>query len=265
MARPSLPAGTLGKVSVRERAPGRWTARAKARRLSGALVELVATRDSSAEAEHALRDEFAGIIALPSIKLSATSTVAEAVKVWTHEAAAAARAGELRAQTVERYRTDGAAIVEVCGAMPLNTLVPATIQSLIHQVASTVSDASGRRFRIRLMEVMTVAVAHQALPMNPVKETKRPRRPARTSSRSALTPDQWREWVESVEAWGPRPRVRSDTRMLVDLASLAIASGLRIGEVAAARPVDFGPGVSFASRHRHSRRVRQPSSPAGGD
>ncbi|SIT72390.1 tyrosine-type recombinase/integrase [Microbacterium sp. RU33B] len=241
MARPQLAPGTMGKVSLRERA-GRWQARANARTHGGALIPLTATGETERKARDAIERAFAAAVVMGAGALSPTSTVGDAIDAWLATQQARAAGGSLRRQSYETYAAKARGARDAVGAVPLHLARPRLIEPIIENlvVGRGVPYARGVQFVLR--RSFALAVQREAIEHNPLSESMSLSAPEQTLAH--LTPAQWQSMMASIETWGRRPAVRADWRRLVALCSVIVGSSLRIGEVGALRPCDLSLGGS---------------------
>lgn len=232
MARPSLKAGELGKISTRMRTSDTWNARANCRLLDGTLRSLSASAPSEDEAIDAIRRLAARLTSGIDVRLHSDSTIADAVTVWLEHAAT-----RVTPASFARYKSDANFVVKRIGAVPLSRVNTPFIEEQIHRVHVETTRARAAMFRKILSQVLSVAARRDAISTNPVREASAV--PGQRKRESALTPDGWKRVLLALETWaGGTSAFRTDWERLRDALVLCIGLGARIGEALAIRRCD---------------------------
>jgi integrase len=223
MARPSLPVGTAGTVRTNRSSTG-WDAETKLRDYDGRIRRVERHGRSKAEAERrlaeALRDR-ALVAGAGSVR--SDSKVADLAASWWEEIEASDRSPS----TLDAYRGSlDRYVLPGLGQLRVRELRPSAVDRFLRSVATT-SASSAKMARTVVSGICSYAVRNDLLEHNPTRDltpvTRQRKKPVAT-----LTLPQLRDLRAALAA--DRFAVEHD---LVDLISLLMATGLRIGEAIA--------------------------------
>ena len=245
MARPPTPLGTYGRVSTKQDASGKWTARTRFRDFDGVLRLVEAAGTSISGAENALRCQIRERVT-PSGdgQLTRDTKLSELAAFWLRELQIE---GRLAPSTLELYERDTRNLVlPALGELRLRELtvgrVDAALKSLARQGVS-----KGVHARSVLSSMLGLATRHDAIPSNPVRDTSRlakshlmPR--ALSLDELHLVRTAIAEWRAGEAVVGPPP-----DGQLGYIIEVMLGTSTRIGEVLALRKCDVDVSVSPAT------------------
>jgi integrase len=225
--RPTLPAGTYGKISTRNVGPAKYMARARFRGHLGETVPVARYGQTKGEAERRLR------IALAEMQASGGSLTADfpvrtlAERWLTDEIDPSIRAAQTKTQY--RYAVDQY-IAPRIGALRVREVNTKRLDEMLRAVEKDHGPGAARLARAVLNGMFSLAVRHQAMTVNPVRETRAATGKRRTAAPQALTRDDADQLIDKLrgDEW-------SVLRDLPDLAEFGLATGCRIGEMLAVR------------------------------
>ena len=220
-----LPLGGYRKINTAMRGT-RWRAFTRVRDLDGVTRQVEATAANERRAVDALHAALA-VRVPPTPEFGAAPTVAVFAEMWLARIAAE---GRLAGSTVKTY--SGAVrdrLIPGIGAWHVRECTPASVSRFLEREVAAVSGRA-RTVRVTLKGVLDLAITQGAMPgPNPV-DSAIPIRAATPDPRS-LTPSERSAVLAAFRATG------SDR--LVDAALILMATGARIAELLALRPVDW--------------------------
>lgn len=233
MARPPLPIGAHGKISVREVRDNVFRARTRFRDSDGVTREVTATARTAPAAERELKRVLTERTAPGSGKITATMKMPAAAKEWL---ALIEQEGTRESSTIAEYKRTVKNVIDPHLAhLRVREMTPGQCERFIN---SQQSDAARRRAKTALSMILGAAVRDGALATNPIASTTR----LKTQKREirALTMEDLQAVRQAVATWmetsRPGPKASTDLRDVIDL---MLATGCRIGEVLALRWVDI--------------------------
>lgn len=230
MPRTPLPVGTWGELSTRKLGSGKWQARAYFRDHDGETRQVSATGKTGAKAKDALREKLAArAVPLGGDFLNSESTVSVLADAWLADVEAD---GEVKENTLVDYRRNVRLHVKpALGGLRLREITT----SRVDRVVKCIRDDQGKRstarqVRVNLGQMFDHAIRHDAMKVNPVRSVKRVK--VKKKEVRALTVDDLPLVAELIVAYmtadRPGPKVNGD---LLDVMTLQLATGCRIGEV----------------------------------
>ena len=180
MVRPVQPLGTFGVVSVRRTKRGH-VASTRFRELIGAYRRVTASAATAAGAENKLKEKIAaGLMSQTEGDLNAQTKVRTVAELWLKEIE---QRQEHAPQTIEVYRDIFRRIIlPSIGELRLGELTVGTLDRFLKAEAER-GYSRGRHARVVLVQILDLAVRHDALPRNPVRSTA-PLRRSRSEIRS---------------------------------------------------------------------------------
>lgn len=231
MARPPLPIGTWGSVTV-TRTVGGWRARARYRDTDGVTRTYSRTRSGKAAARDALTEylrdkaDSAG-----SGQITRDSTVAELLEAWWEE-----KHGGIAENSRRRYRTTiDSHLLPRLAHVRLHEATTGRLDRTVKLIAADVGAESGRQARNVLRQAFGLAVRLDALAADPAAGIA----PVRVESKDprALTAEESRRLLDAAAAWETQPRKSSRPwkREIRTTILVMLGTGLRIGELLALR------------------------------
>ena len=224
MARPGLPLGTYGTISVTASAAG-FTARTKYRDLDGIVRPVKRNGKTKAAAERALKTALTDR-QTPSKEREVipTSTFAKVAELWFVELQGLVDSGQRSPGTLDTYRSIYRTHVKPgMGALRVREITTPLVDRMLSAI-KVKSASRARTAKIIVSGVMRYAARHGAITVNPVREVGRidstpVRRPR------ALTAEERTQWLGAVEA-----NKQAREWDLPDLTRMMLATGCRIGE-----------------------------------
>ncbi len=247
MARPPLPLGGHGEIKTK-REDGSWVSRCRFRDLDGVTRRVERWGNTRTGAQKALQDELRERRGDRSEPLGPTSRFRDALAIWAKKTA------ERREDsTVDTYRhwVDSVVLPRL-GELRLHECDVALLDLFFRRLAeehvttqlpdgtteAKIRYAANTRRTIRTIVGGTLqqAVLHKVMLTNPVRELERIESPkkARKAPPRGLTADERRALLTFVDS--DKKSTRAD---LPHLIRFALGSGLRIGEICAARWMDI--------------------------
>lgn len=229
MARPPLPIGTYGRITVKATASGSYVARTSFRDADGTTRWVTRVGRTSTAARNnllnALRER-------PSASgrsgLTAESPFREASTLWLADIEDAADSGDLSPNTAQLYGLQlRNHVLPALGALRLREVTTPRVDDFLRALRTARGVSTAKTCRTVLSGVMSMAVRYGAVPVNPTREASRVRGGRRRAPR-ALTAEERERWLSALEA--DTRAVRKD---LPDLTRWMLATGLRIGEALA--------------------------------
>lgn len=225
--RPPLPIGTYGKIRRVEMAPGQWLAEARFRDRDGETRRVKATGTTGARAEAALREKLKVRKSQGFTEsLTAESTVADLMRRWLVEVDGSGRTD----QTKDYYhRAVEQLVIPGLGKLRIRELDPQRVDGFLRGLEVRVRDA-----RTTLRQASSMGVRFGLLEFNPVNDTYTP--PRKRGKPKALTADDVEVLLGRITVWQAAqsfgPKRGYD---LVEMFTLLLATGARIGELLAIR------------------------------
>jgi integrase len=224
MGRPSLPAGTAGKVRCYPSPSAGWLSRTIYRDYDGQTREIQRHGRTKAEAERALAEAIRDrSVVMHSGTLRSDSRVADLAAAWFQDITGSDRSPS----TLDAYRGSlDRYVLPGLGQLRIRELRPGVVDRFLRTVADT-SASSAKMARSVVSGFCSYAVRMDLLDHNPARDLT-PVSRARKKPVATLTLPQLRDLRAALAR--DRFAVEHD---LVDLVSLLMATGLRIGEAIA--------------------------------
>ncbi|GAA4785542.1 site-specific integrase [Actinomycetospora chlora] len=244
MARPPLPLGTPGTISVAEEEPGSWVARCRFRDHDGVTRRLRKHGPSKTAAKGALHELIQqrqrGKTGYGAV-LTPASRFRETAELYL---AKVDRKREDSTHALYAYHLDRT-ILPALGALQLRECTVARLDAFLEVLEPRYAASTRRTLRSIVSGVLQIAVLHEALPANPVRELDRieqPRGQAKKKPRG-LTVDERQALLDWFDRDSNDDGVRRLQRVaraaeLPDLVRFSLGTGLRIGEALAVRRLD---------------------------
>jgi Phage integrase family len=229
MARPPLPIGTYGSISVRVNKSGSYVAKVRFRDADGVTRGVTRAGRTATIARNKLLTAL-GQRTSPNTGsgLSAESTFKEAAAVWLGSIEEGADTGELSENTAQFYGLQlRNHVLPALGALRLREVTTPRVDDFLRATRIGKGVATTKTCRTVVSGVMGLAVRYGALQVNPAREAARVRGNSRRSPR-ALTAEERERWLAALEADS-----RAARKDLPDLTRWMLATGLRIGEALA--------------------------------
>lgn len=244
MARPPLPLGTPGTISVAEEEPGSWVARCRFRDHDGVTRRLRKHGPSKTAAKAALHELIQQRQRGKTghgAALTPASRFREAAVLYL---AKVDRKREDSTHALYAYHLDRT-VLPALGALQLRECTVARLDAFLEALESRYAASTRRTLRSIVSGVLQIGVLHEALPANPVRELDRieqPRGQAKKKPRG-LTVDERQALLDWFDQDSDDDRVRRLQRVaraaeLPDLVRFSLGTGLRIGEALAVRRLD---------------------------
>lgn len=229
MARPPLPIGTYGNITVRVSASGSHIAQTRFRDADGRTRQVTKAGRTATIARNGLLTELRQRTGPNSGSgLSAESTFSEAAGIWLASIDDDADTGSLSHNTAQLYGLQlRNHVLPGLGALRLREVTTPRVDDFLRTVRITRGVSTAKTGRTVVSGVMGLAVRYGAVMVNPTREATKIRSDNRRAPR-ALTEEERERWLAALEA-DPRA-VRKD---LPDLTRWMLATGLRIGEALA--------------------------------
>ncbi|WP_343900932.1 tyrosine-type recombinase/integrase, partial [Nocardioides aquaticus] len=234
MARPPLPIGSWGNVSITKQARGGFIASARFRDTDGVTRVVTANGTTANKASNALKVKLTQRAAPAGDGvLSRESTVANLADLWLEEVKAG---GSIRESTYDGYK----AIVErrirkPLGALRLREASVGRLDAHVKKISNDLGKPTEARHTKTVLGMMfDLAVRHDVLLANPARSVTKVSRPK--NEVQVLDGAGVREVYELIGAWSNRQRTGPKTNAdLAHVVALHLATGCRIGEVLALR------------------------------
>lgn len=245
MARPPLPVGTWGNISLTESKPGQWRARTRFRDYDGHVRDVEAWGKSKAAANTALKQSLAKrIVPSSADDITGATKVKDLGERLLSDLEAEKR---IRPQSIDRYRQNFTAyIVPALGEYRVRELTVGTIDRFL----KALTPGTGVNVRKVLAQMLDLAVRNDALRYNLVEQASpvyHPPKPVR-----ALSVEELLDLRRKAAAWqrgeiDDEGKPRTTTRMgprtqagdLFDIIDLLLATGARPAEILAVRWPDI--------------------------
>ena len=244
MARPPLPLGTPGTISVVEEEPGSWIARCRFRDHDGVTRRLRKHGPSKTAAKAALHE-----------------LIQQRQRGKTGQGAVLTPASRFREAAVlylakvHRKREDSTHALYAChldrtvlpalGALQLRECTVARLDAFLETLEARYAASTRRTLRSIVSGVLQIGVLHEALPANPVRELDRIEQPKGLAKKKprGLTVGERRALLDWFDRDSDDDRVRRLQRVarsaeLPELVRFSLGTGLRIGEALAVRRLD---------------------------
>lgn len=256
MARPPLPLGMPGSITVTQQGPGRWMARCRFRDHDGETRRLRKHGPSKTAARNALHE---------AIRDRQTSG-----GVRRNELTPSTRFGAVAAAylaRVERRREDSThalyefhlnnTILPALGNLQLRECTVSRLDAFLTALEPRYAANTRRKLRTIVSGVLQHAVLNEALPRNPVRDLDRIEQPkgTRRARPRGLTVEERTRLLTWIDGESGDPVLRRKQRVaqaadLPDLIRFMLGTGLRIGEALATRWCDVNlTGVSILAGH----------------
>jgi integrase len=245
MARPPLPMGTHGSITIEKRAgrPPVYVARCRFRDYDGVTRSLERHGSTKTAANRALQDEIRARTGSPAAPLRPHHTFERAAERWLAKLDAQVADGVRKVTTADTYRQRlHSVILPAIGQWRLRECTVAQLDGFFTGLAANHGAQSRKTVRTVVSLILRVAVQHQAIPDNPVRhldpiegDTRQPR---------ALTAEERRrflDWMNGTAADKEEARAQAAARRrdLPDLVTFMLGTGVRIGEALGVRWCDL--------------------------
>ena len=233
MARPPLPIGTYGNISVELVRPGVYQARTRFRDLDGMTRQVKATGRSAAAATRDLKVKIADRSAPAGDLIKPNMRISQVAEIWLTLYRAEQRSEATTANEYQRILNK--VINPAIGNIRLREATAGRLERLIK---SQTTPSRRKKTKTVLKMMLDAAVIDDAIPANPVSSTSRLR--GQQNDVQALSVQDLDTVRMAVDAWvttkrpGPKP-----TADMPDIIDLLLATGCRIGEVLALRWSDI--------------------------
>jgi integrase len=255
MARPPLPLGTPGTISVAEEEPGSWVARCRFRDHDGVTRRLRKHGSSKTAAKAALHE------LIQQRQRGKTGSGGGLMPASRFREAA-----DLYLAKVDRRREDSThalyayhltrTVLPALGALQLRECTVARLDAFLEALEPRYAASTRRTLRSIISGVLQIAVLHEALPANPVRELDRIEQPKGHAKKKprGLTVDERQALLDWFDQTSNDDRVRRLQRVaraaeLPELVRFSLGTGLRIGEVLAVRRLDVNLDGVPVRRH----------------
>lgn len=224
MARPRLPLGTLGNISVAEMPDGSGMYRAKAnyRKPNGMLGQLTRTRRSGIKAKLAVQSAFELLNDMDGSAISPDMRMTSLADLFVTEKTARRSPG-----TVQTYQVAIDAHIKP-GLGDLTIREAGNVQRLngfLMAIAKTRGHGAAKNCRSVLSGMMAMAVRNGALERNPVGEVEPIEKPNKPGSKP-LPPEQLGKFLTALDS---DERMKTDVN-LPDVLKVMAGTGMRMGE-----------------------------------
>ena len=229
MARPPLPVGTYGSVHTQKLPGGGHRAFTRFRDHDGVTRKVARKGPTAAAAKNRLREHLRDRAQLgPQTGLNGDSRFRAAAGQWIASIDQLTDQGLRSPNTAQIYRLNLTNhVLPAIGDLRLREVTVPRVDRFIQTLRLHNGSATAKHARTVLSGVLSLAVRHGAVPVNPVREIARisaqPKRRPR-----ALTPEERTDWVNRLQADAAASR-----RDLPDLCEWMLGTGVRIGEALA--------------------------------
>lgn len=244
MARPPLPLGTPGTISVVEEEPGSWVARCRFRDHDGVTRRLRKhgpTKTAAKAALHELIQQRQRGKTGQGAALTPASRFREAAVLYL---AKVDRKREDSTHALYAYHLNRT-VLPALGALQLHECTVARLDAFLEALEPRYAASTRRTLRSIVSGVLQVGVLHEALAANPVRELDRIEQPKGQAKKKprGLTIDERQALLDWFDRDSDDDRVRRLQRVarsaeLPDLVRFSLGTGLRIGEALAVRRLD---------------------------
>lgn len=223
MARPRIPLGTLGTISVTDQPDknGRYRAKANYRKSNGTLGQITRYRKSRIKAQLAVQAAFEQLAESNSATISPNMRVRQLADLFIADKTERRAPG-----TVQTYQVAIDAHVKPrLGDLTIREAGNVQIMNdFITSIAKTNGHGAAKNCRSVLSGMMAMAVRNGALERNPIRDVERIEKPGKAGSKP-IPPERLGEFLHAVE---------HDQRMIesdyADVFRLMAGTGLRMGE-----------------------------------
>jgi len=233
MAKPQLPIGKVGNVSY-AKAGDRVQARAYVRTGSGEMRRVAGRGDDEAEALAALRRKAVALWHGEFPDPGSADTLDVVAPMWLEHVKVRRK---IRQQTLEVYESNvRTLLLRRIPKLRLSELTPAYVHSFLLRLEAEQSASASNKARLALSWICDFAIRQGILVgANPVT----PSEPAREERGRRVEYDlgQVRLIFDKLDAWDRRSRngIGVNRQRLIDLITIILGTGLRIGEALALR------------------------------
>lgn len=238
MARPRLPLGTLGNITVTDKPDGNGMYRAKAnyRRPNGTLGQVTRYRKSKIKAKLAVQTAFEELDSASEATISPNMRMRQLADLFIQEKAERRAPG-----TIQTYQNAIDAHIKP-GLGDLSIREAGNVQRLndfITRVAKDNGHGAAKNCRSVLSGMMALAVRNGVIERNPVRDVERIEKPGKPGSKP-IAPERLGAFLDAV---------RHDRRMVdsdyADVFMIMAGTGMRIGEQLGLTwdVIDFDKGV----------------------
>lgn len=230
MARPTLPLGTAGSITITQAGPGRWRARCRFRDYDGVVRPVERYGKSKQAARSNLNEHLKDRRRLAGAgEISADTFVRDVAELWEKRVAELVEAGERSPGTLRNYsmylRND---VLPAIGSLRVREVTVGRIDVLIKSVKTRKGIGAAMGTRAVVSGVLGLAARHDAIDHNPARDIDRI---------AGSTPKKGARALDLGEIAALRGKLIADPtanrRDLPDLVDFLLATGLRIGEAAA--------------------------------
>ncbi len=244
MARPPLPIGTPGSITVVQEGPGQWIARCRFRDPDGVTRRLRKHGSSKSAARNALHETISDRQRAGRQRtgeLTPGSTFADAATLFL------ARVANRRADSTHALYEFHLkhTILPAVGALRLRECTVSRIDAFLSALEPRYAANTRRKIRSILSGVLQQAVLAEAIPHNPVRdldqiEESNGARKAKPRGLTAAERIRLLAWLDgsSDDEEERRKQLVAQRADLPDLVRYMLGTGLRIGEALASRPCD---------------------------
>lgn len=263
MARPPLPIGSHGQITVRKTKGGAWVARATMRDVTGKRRDITAQAPTRAAAHTKLQAK----IAAHSKGAVTPTTLGDAIDAWhdTYTAGKSHNTIQQREKMVRVHLTEWRDLQLIeCTVPTLDRIIaaaakPRKITSARGKKITVGGVSAAKTVRIVLNLIMQEAVRSGAIPFNAAAATRVPHTPRKKVR--ALAPAEVREIIDIVDAASAPhvPGAGLAHLWLPDMVRVLAGTGLRIGECVALKWKDYDPAQR--TLHVHATAIIMRGSP----
>lgn len=234
MPRIPLAIGTFGDISLIRAENGRWDAYTRFRDDDGHTRQIKARGKTRAEATRKLKEKIAGRTLVTDGPVSGETSVARLCELYLEARDLQVEAGRILPSTRDKdYRHVRGYILPALGGLRIREV---TVRRVDHYLQTLAVDTPSQARNVRRTLKGVLQIAAKELPnwVNPVRETatipkKKPAPRALTASEVAQVRQAISQWIETPHL-GP-----ARSRDVLDVFEIAVATGLRIGEIMALR------------------------------
>lgn len=223
--RAPLPVGGHGEIKA-EKVGGKWTSRTIYRDLDGVSRRVTATGASKAASLRRLDEKMSGRRRVSGEGITPDTLIPALAQAWLATVDQSQTTKDAYEKIIQKY------INPRLKNIRLREATTARLDAFLRGCPEDMPTVA-RRSRIVLNMMFAMASRYDAVPANPVTDTKLPR--AAKTVVKALTVEEVLELRADVAAWALR---RKGREAVVDMVDLFIATGVRPGELLAARHQD---------------------------
>lgn len=243
MARPPLPIGSHGQITVRKTKGGAWVARATMRDVTGKRRDITAQAPTRAAAHTKLQAKIAAHTSGPA----APQTLGDAIDAWrdTYAGGKSHNTVKQREQMVRLHLTEWRDLQLIeCTVPTLDRIITAAAKprrvTSINGKRITIGGVwAAKTVRTVLNLIMQEAVRSGTIPYNTAAATRVPHTPRKKAR--ALAPAEVKEIIDIVDA-ASAPNITGSGRAhfwFPDMVRVLAGTGLRIGECVALKWADY--------------------------